>query len=136
MVEMRLSTQPLEVFMDWTNIFAALLTWSAVHFLGDFAFQSAWMATMKSPLINKGQPEAGAGPNEILLYHCLTYTATFVVAAKVIAAQANPLAFLAIFLAHVVVDWHKARKHWVTTIWLDQTLHILTLIPLILLGWL
>lgn len=122
--------------MDWTNFLAALLTWSAVHFLGDFAFQSAWMATMKSPLINKGQPEAGAGPNEILLYHCLTYTATYVIAARVLDTGSSPLAFLVIFLGHVVVDYHKARKRWVTTIWIDQVLHILTLMPLILLGWL
>lgn len=122
--------------MDWSTLLTALLLWSAVHFLGDFAFQSAWMATMKSPLINKGQPEAGAGPNEILLYHCLTYTATFVIAAKVFGTQVSPIAFLAIFTAHMVVDWHKARKRIVTTIWLDQILHLLTLVPLILMGWL
>lgn len=122
--------------MDWSIPLSALVFWGAVHFLGDFAFQSAWMATMKSPLINKGQSEAGAPPNEILLYHCLTYTATFVVAAKALSVQANPLAFLAIFLAHMVVDWHKARKRYVTTIWLDQILHLLTLVPLIWLRWL
>ncbi len=123
--------------MNPSLFLSALLFWSAVHFLADFAFQSAWMATMKSPLINKGQPEAGgASANEILLYHCLTYTATFVVAARVLGIASNPLAFLAIFLAHMVVDYHKARKLYVKTIWLDQILHLLTLLPLIAIGWL
>jgi hypothetical protein len=119
--------------MDWSLLFPAFLTWSAVHFIGDFAFQSAWMALMKSPLQNDGKVDS---PNEVLLYHCLTYTATFVVFAKVFGTSANPLAFLAIFLAHLVVDYHKARKIVVKTIWLDQLLHLLTLLPLIWIGWL
>ena len=57
--------------MDTTAFLSALLFWSAVHFLGDFAFQSAWMATMKSPLFNKGED---VHPNEVLLYHCLTHS--------------------------------------------------------------
>ena len=119
--------------MDLYMFASALLLWSAVHFFGDFAFQSAWMAMMKSPLANNGDD---VHPNEVLLYHCLTYTATFVIATKAFAVSANPLAFLVIFLAHAVVDWHKARKRLITTIWLDQTLHLLTLVPLIWLGWL
>lgn len=116
------------------SMFAStLLLWSAVHFFGDFAFQSAWMAMMKSPLANKGDD---VHPNEVLFYHCLTYTATFIIAAKTFGIIANPLAFLVIFAAHWLVDWHKARKRYITTIWLDQFLHLLTLVPLILLGWL
>lgn len=119
--------------METMSCLHAIMLWSAVHFLGDFAFQSAWMATMKSPLLNKGEE---VDPNEVLLYHCLTYTATFVVAARVLETSSNPLAFLMIFLAHMVVDYHKARKLYVKTIWLDQTLHLLTLMPLIAIGWL
>lgn len=123
--------------MDWTSFLPTLLTWSAVHFLGDFAFQSAWMATMKVPDDpQKPRPQGEPGPNEVLLYHCLTYTATFVVAAKAFGVDTNLLVFAAIFLAHIVVDWHKARKRYVKTVWLDQSLHILTLMPLIWLRWL
>ena len=118
--------------MDLNLLLSSLLTWSAVHFLGDFAFQSAWMAIMKSPLQNDGKD---VDPNEVLLYHCLTYTGTYIVFAKAFGMSVDPLAFLVIFLAHVVVDWHKARKRYITTIWLDQTLHTLTLVPLILLSW-
>lgn len=119
--------------MNPNSLVTALLTWSAVHFIADFAFQSAWMAIGKSPLTNDGKDD---NPNEVLLYHCLTYTATFVVFAKAFGMSVNPLAYLVIFLAHVIVDWHKARKRYVTTIWLDQIMHLLTLVPLIWVGWL
>ncbi len=119
--------------MNAALFLSALLTWGAVHFIADFAFQSAWMAMMKSPLQNDGKVDK---PNEVLLYHCLTYTATYVVFAKTFAISVNPWAYIVIFLAHVVVDWHKARKRIVKTIWLDQILHLLTLVPLILMDWL
>lgn len=121
--------------MNWSNFLMTMLLWGAVHFLGDFAFQSAWMAIKKVPA-NYNPAVDLSCPNEVLLYHCLTYTATFVIAAKAFGEQVNPLAFLIIFLAHVVVDWHKARGQIVKACWLDQMLHILTLVPLILMGWL
>ena len=95
------------------------------------------MATMKVPDDpQKPRPQCDPGPNEVLVYHCLTYTATYVIAARVLGTDSSPLAFVVIFLAHMVVDWHKARKRYVKTVWLDQTLHILTLVPLIWLDWL
>jgi len=113
----------------------ALLLWSAVHFLGDFAFQNDWMATKKTPS-NYNPAKDCAGPWEVLVYHCATYTATFVIATTIMGNVPNPRAVLTIFTTHYVVDACKARRYLVKTIWLDQTLHLLTLVPLILLGWL
>jgi len=121
--------------MDSTTFCSALLFWSAVHFVGDFGLQSAWMAMKKCPK-NYDPTVDCAGPWEVLLYHCMTYTSAFVVMAKLSGADANLCVFAVIFLAHFLVDALKARDILVKTIWLDQTLHLLTLLPLILLGWL
>lgn len=121
--------------MDMHALLFALLLWGAVHFVGDFGLQSAWMAMKKCPKHYDPAVDC-AGPWEVLLYHCVTYTAAFVVTAKLSGTDANLWAFPAIFLAHFLVDALKARDILVKTIWLDQTLHLLTLVPLILLGWL
>ncbi|HEX7733800.1 MAG TPA: DUF3307 domain-containing protein [Ktedonobacteraceae bacterium] len=88
-----------------------LLVWLACHFIGDFAFQSAWMS------MEKGKSW------EVNFYHAATYTAVFV-----IWAHSSPLATAVIFGAHVVVDPLKARYKLIGPIWLDQLLHVITIL--------
>ena len=93
-----------------------LLIWVACHFVGDFAFQSAWMS------MEKGNSW------EVNFYHCATYTAVFV-----LFAHSSPLATAVLFGAHFIVDPLKARYHVIGPIWLDQLIHIITIV-LILSG--
>lgn len=93
------------------------------HFIGDFAFQSAWMAAEKGKKV------------EVLLYHCATYTAPFALTLVLIRwltdLEPNILwCVSAIFLTHVLIDTLSARLHIIKTIWCDQLCHavVLTLI--------
>ena len=88
-----------------------LLVWLACHFVGDFAFQSTWMS------MEKGKSW------EINFYHCATYTATFIL----FAHPSIPSVAL-ILLTHYIVDTLKARYKVISSIWLDQLLHVLTII--------
>ena len=92
-----------------------LLTWLACHFVGDFAFQSTWMS------VEKGKSW------EVNFYHCATYTAVFV-----LFAHPSILAAAALFGTHFVVDPLKSRYKVIGPIWVDQLLHILTI--LLILG--
>jgi Protein of unknown function (DUF3307) len=99
-----------------TSISASvLLIWLACHFVGDFAFQSAWMSA------EKGKSW------EVNFYHCATYTATFV-----LFAHPSIDAVVILLGAHFVFDALKARYKVVKTIWLDQFLHIATIIVILL----
>lgn len=88
-----------------------LLIWVACHFVGDFAFQSAWMS------MEKGKSW------EVNFYHCATYTAVFV-----LFAHTSPLATAVLFGTHFVVDPLKARYKVIGPIWLDQLIHIVTIL--------
>ena len=90
---------------------STLLIWLACHFLGDFAFQSTWMS------IEKGKSW------EVNFYHCATYTATFV-----LFAHPSLLATAILFGTHFVVDPLKSRYKVINSIWLDQLLHVLTIL--------
>lgn len=98
------------------SIWATLLTWLACHFVGDFAFQSSWMA------LEKGKSW------EVTFYHCATYTATFV-----LFAHSSTLATLILLVTHLIIDPLKARYHLITALWVDQLLHIVTIVLIILL---
>lgn len=93
-----------------------LLIWLACHFIGDFAFQSIWMS------VEKGKSW------EVNFYHCATYTAVFV-----LFAHPSMLATVVLFGTHFVVDPLKSRYKVIGPIWVDQLLHILTL--LLILGF-
>jgi hypothetical protein len=93
----------------------ALGIWLACHFVGDFAFQSTWMS------LEKGKSW------EVNFYHCATYTAVFV-----LFAQPTLLAILLLLATHFVIDTLKARYKVIGPIWLDQLLHIVTI--LLILG--
>ena len=90
---------------------STLCIWFACHFVGDFAFQSAWMSS------EKGKSW------EVNFYHCATYTATFV-----LFAHPSVLATALLFGTHYVIDTLKARYHVIGPIWVDQLLHIVTII--------
>lgn len=95
-----------------------LLIWLACHFIGDFAFQSAWMS------MEKGKSW------EVNFYHCATYTAVFI-----IFAHTTPLATVVLFGTHFMVDPLKARYKIIEPIWLDQLLHILTILLILFLHY-
>jgi len=96
---------------------APLLVWLACHFIGDFAFQSTWMS------VEKGKSW------EVNFYHCATYTATFV-----LFAHPSFNAVLVLLCTHYVFDTLKARYKVIGSIWLDQILHIATIIVILLFG--
>jgi|SRR5579859_3903088 len=96
---------------------APLLIWLACHFIGDFAFQSTWMS------MEKGKSW------EVNFYHCATYTATFV-----LFAHPSFNAVLALLGTHFVVDALKARYKVIRSIWLDQLLHVVTIVAILLSG--
>jgi hypothetical protein len=92
---------------------STLLIWLACHFVGDFAFQSTWMS------VEKGKSW------EVNFYHCATYTATFLLFVRPLPT----LAAIAVLLGtHFVVDTLKARYKVIGPIWVDQLLHIFTII--------
>ncbi len=97
---------------------STLLIWLACHFVGDFAFQSTWMS------MEKGKSW------EVNFYHCATYTATFV-----LFAHPTFLAVALILVTHYIVDTLKARYKVIGSIWLDQLLHMFTLILILLLKF-
>ncbi len=90
---------------------STLLIWLACHFVGDFAFQSTWMS------MEKGKSW------EVNFYHCATYSATFV-----LFAHTSLLATSIILVTHYIVDTLKARYKVIGPIWVDQLLHVGTLI--------
>ena len=99
-----------------TSISASvLLIWLACHFVGDFAFQSTWMS------VEKGRSW------EINFYHCAMYTGTFV-----LFGHASLTASILLLITHFIVDALKARYHIIKSIWMDQILHIITIIAILL----
>lgn len=92
-----------------------LLKWLACHFAGDFAFQSTWMS------VEKGKSW------EVNFYHCATYTAVFI-----LFTHPSLLAIAILFGTHFIIDPLKSRYNVIGPIWVDQLLHILTI--LLILG--
>src|SRR3984893_5118430 len=93
-----------------------IVIWLACHFIGDFAFQSAWMS------MEKGKSW------EVNFYHSATYTAVFV-----LFAHPSLLAIAILFATHFVVDPLKSRYKLIGPIWVDQLLHILTILLILIL---
>lgn len=93
------------------------------HHIGDFAFQSTWMA------MEKGKDW------EVMGYHVLMYTVMFVPLAFILPHM-NLAAVLVIFGSHFSIDPCKARWKFVKHIWQDQIFHYGVLGLLILVGWL
>jgi hypothetical protein len=83
----------------------------ACHFIGDFPFQSEFFA------LNKGKSW------EINFYHAITYTATFVIFAKIDIAFS-----ILLLITHFIIDALKARYGLIKHIWIDQILHIMVIL--------
>src|SRR5947209_20016859 len=94
---------------------STLFIWLACYFLGDFAFQSTWMR------VENGKSW------EVNFYHCATYTAVFV-----LFAHPSYLAIAILFITHFIIDPLKSRYKLIGPIWVDQLLHVLTI--LLILG--
>ncbi|RAQ98169.1 DUF3307 domain-containing protein [Thermogemmatispora tikiterensis] len=103
--------------MAVTSLLSTLLIWLACHFVGDFAFQSTWMA------VEKGKSW------EVTFYHCATYTAVFI-----LFAHPSMVAIVILFTTHLIVDALKARYQVITSIWVDQLLHLVTIALIVLVG--
>lgn len=88
--------------------------WCALHFLADFPWQGEYLSRMK------------ATSWEHLFYHCAEYTGVFVIFAR------PPLwACAALFVPHFLVDALKSRYKVIPWLWLDQLLHILTIVVIL-----
>jgi len=93
-----------------------LLWLIAGHLLGDFAFQSEWMA------LNKGESW------EINFYHAAVYTATIFVVAAIGGITLSVAALLILMISHFCIDPFKARWNLIHSIWIDQLLHLMVLV--------
>lgn len=85
-----------------------LLLALAAHFIGDFALQSAWMASEKGKSM------------EINIYHAIVYTSTFII----FRVGFSPISLLILTISHIFIDPLKARDSKIKYIWQDQLLHI------------
>lgn len=98
-----------------------LLFLLAGHFIGDFAFQSEYMA------LQKGKSWEWNG------YHALTYACT-VFALAALGGTVLPFwAFAALAVSHFFIDPLKARWGIIKFVWLDQLLHFTVLLVLVVL---
>lgn len=94
-----------------------LLKWLIIgHFIGDFPFQSDWMAKKKRESW------------EVRIYHVLVYTATVVLASKVGGFELRLSVIATILASHFFIEPLEPRQGIIKPIWLDQILHILVLI--------
>lgn len=88
----------------------------AGHFLGDFPFQSEWMAA------NKGKSW------EVNAYHALVYAFTVFIVAAMADFRLSFLAVSTLFASHFIIDPLKARWGIVRHIWIDQIPHVFVLV--------
>lgn len=91
----------------------------AGHLLGDFAFQSDWLA------VQKGKSW------EVNAYHALVYTAAMFVVAAIGDIALPVLVLFIIFLSHFIIDPLKSRWYIIKHIWLDQLLHLAVLVVIL-----
>lgn len=103
-----------------------LFSWLLIgHLIGDFLLQTGWMAKKKTDNLAP------------LFFHCFVYTSVIYIV-SIPAGGLKPLALLAIFLAHLLLDQRKFTNFWVHNInnadglqWfyivVDQCFHLLVL---------
>ena len=107
-------TSPLELWQYLTVLFAC-------HNIGDFAFQSAWMAMEK------------AKSKEVLFYHVVTQASPFMLLAAVPGFHITWYGLLIHMALHATVDELKG-KQVIKTIWQDQLCHYVCTVAEHLLG--
>jgi len=110
------------------TLFNLSILYLCAHFIGDFAFQSAWMAMEKGKNV------------EVLIYHSATYTAPFAAMLALLDGRTplvpSVLFALVIFGTHVLIDTLSARMKVIKTIWADQLCHFAVIAALLFVGWL
>lgn len=94
----------------------------AGHFIGDFAFQTSWMAA------EKGKDW------EVLFYHVATYTLTIGVFGVTDYVTLSGWALLFIFMSHFLIDAMKGRWKMIKCIYTDQACHVSVLVGLVAVG--
>ncbi len=117
----------------------------ASHFIGDFGFQSAWMAEFKA----KDMVMAGAGGTaavivtrwyEVLGYHVFVYVSTMILFMRLLGYHPTPQGIAADAMTHFVIDRLKGRDFLgvrvIPTVWLDQMCHLTVRVILWRIGWL
>ena len=82
----------------------------ACHNIGDFAFQSAWMAMEK------------AKDKEVLFYHVITQASPFMLLAAVPGFHITWYGLVIHMALHATVDYLKGKGH-IKKIWKDQLCH-------------
>ncbi len=92
----------------------------AGHFIGDFAFQTDWMA------VQKGKSW------EVNAYHALVYTAAMFVVTAIGGIELTPLALLILAGSHFLIDPLKARWGIIHSIWADQLAHFILIFLVVL----
>ena len=97
-----------------------LLWLVAGHLVGDFAFQSEWMAAQKGKSW------------EITAYHAALYTASMLLVTKIGGITLPPTILLIFFVSHLIIDPFKARWHLIKEIWVDQLLHAAVIVVVFL----
>ncbi len=85
------------------------------HFLGDFAFQTSWIAN------RKGKSWKVNG------YHAFIYAATIFAVAYIGGIILSPLALMILLISHFIIDPLKSRWGIVKSTWVDQILHFIVL---------
>ncbi|MEK7458792.1 MAG: DUF3307 domain-containing protein [Patescibacteria group bacterium] len=109
----------LTPIVEWQYVAALIMC----HVVGDFAFQSAWMAMEK------------AKSKEVLVYHVVTQASPFVLLSFVPGTHVTPQGLVLHMLLHAVVDYLKGRGV-IKTIWQDQLCHAVCTAFEHAIGWL
>ncbi len=86
----------------------------ACHNIGDFAFQSAWMAMEKAKDKKVNW--------EVLFYHVVTQASPFMLLAGVPGFHVTWYGLVIHMALHAVVDYAKGKGH-IKKIWQDQLCH-------------
>ena len=94
----------------------------ACHNIGDFAFQSQWMAMAK------------AESKEVLGYHVITQLSPFILLSLVPGMHITPQGLVLHAVLHAITDYCKGRK-WIKEIWQDQLIHYVCMIFEHAIGW-
>lgn len=123
----------------------------ASHFVGDFGFQSAWMAEFKAKhmfAVNKdgsivmvnGAAVIITRWYEVLSYHVFVYVSTMILFMRLLGYHPTPQGIAADAMTHFVIDRLKGRDLFgirvIGSVWLDQMCHLTVRVVLWRLGWL
>ena len=116
----------------------------ASHFIGDFGFQSAWMAEFKAKDMVAVRTDGTAVVitrwYEVLGYHVFVYVSTMILFMRLLGYTPTPQGIAADAMTHFVIDRLKGRDFLgvrvIGSVWLDQMCHLTVRVILWRLGWL